>query len=219
MSSPRSLRSGVVPLATLVIASVVSTSVGAQQERTRRSAANSPTVIAVVGKGVTKGAEPGTSARRPAAPALDWSLVKPAVKASTGKDLAPGPEKVILSAQHPFQEGKAYLNARGAMSFNAQVDGMRFMGSQAGHIGVGFKPAAAGRSYMVDFVIDPDGPKTVNCNLPDGSTRGQTLTSDGLQHVVFVVQAANTEFQWIWLELPSGPGMTDFYTAQITSMQ
>jgi hypothetical protein len=216
MNSPRSLRSGVVPLgATLLIALLATTSADAQQERTRTRKTPGVSVISVVGKGTTAepDAPPATTGRRGSG-ALDWSLIRAAVKDSSGKDVSASKPYLTLSASNPT-DPKGHLSFSGKVVF---APGWLNLANAGTRLSVGFKPEAAGKSYIVDVFIEPQGGLSLTYQLPDGSSRDESSFAQSMpQHVLFLVQAANVDYQAIHFLIKTGA--FNMVSATVTSVQ
>jgi hypothetical protein len=195
--------SGVVRFSLVLVACALSTSsVQAQAERSRRNQA--PLTI-VVAKGLGKVRTPLPSRRRTphelAVPALETGVVKTAIKAATGKDLAPKDGSAVLLTNKDANVmgtgdiGLAYIYVSGLVEANPGSDSfslyvpMKEPELNATRFGLVFEALAAG-AYAVEIVVAPSFATELECALPDGTSRTQSLPNSSPQHLMFLIESA-----------------------------
>lgn len=177
----------------------------AQSERTRRT--RSPLSIVAV-KGVGKARTPEPSRRladqQLSAVPLQATEVKTAIKAATGKDLAPESEGLTLGPKNPWVNDKGYLLISGSNRYSPE--GWYVAAGQSPQTLSSFAlefQGDAGRSYVVDFVLWSSDPMELKCVMPDGSTKNQALSSASGQHALFLIEAATKGWYKVECRLPT----------------
>jgi hypothetical protein len=222
MRSQRSFSGAVVSLSVALLVGAVSPALAqAQSERSRRKTPTPPlTMISVKGLGKTRAPARRSNPQPPVVPILLAEEVKTSVKAATGKDLTPDDNSAMgLTPQAPFVKDRAYLQAVGTASWNGWSILLSSKESTYGPtaFGVSFKPKAAGDPYVIDLIVAGNVAAELDCDLPDGSTRKQSIVALVSTHVVFLVTAVNTQWQQISCRPPDNVGLDlNFLGAGVT---
>ena len=176
-----------------------------------------PRVTVFSGKGPTqvpkKAPAPRPEGR--AAPSLDLSAIRAAVKASGGKDVSASNEYVTITPGQPFVANKANLYFLGEVFY--QPDIIRLLGVIPGtEFTLFLKPAAAGQTYLVDFSVRVYAGETLTYYGPGGTTSA-SFPDEGGQHLLFLVNSPDVAWKTISIVPTKGP--LNFYSCKVTTIQ